>query len=1148
MQRASHESDPQEDDSSQSGSLHSAKQHWSAYNQEHMDQEIKILESKLEQMTNEYSSLIRQNVKLRRGLVGPGKTDGLLRENATTSRAISCKKSSTENRLTDIRMATNDPEEPRKRRIDVTPERTPVREHIQIFSEPVSPRLQGCALHEEDNGGESTTSNSRTSSHKNERDDEVTVNKKMKRTSLQLLNRHKNSEAGSVPSSTSADNYHPLRSPSSTRYYQGNGSDGENSMNRGNDVSEDDHRAAAEVLDESSWSDGDNLMGRHMKPLLTRQTKSYIDPSRLPPTTRSSSTSSSDSRGIRMPVFEGKPHEVIEDWIHTWQLYAASQNLTEEIIPSQLTNKLGKDVKSKLRALNDDERLNARAIQMWLRETYGGEIEQVQAKEDFYRMVQLSQETCRDFMDRLKTTWRIAHNGPEGDWKRSKRAKEAIRDQFFNGLLNQEVASTMENRSRTLPQEHLCNFLSHLSVNTDEEIVFHKSMREERQLALLQRQAMQHANDAVRTDDKHSAGDIRADEQKERAGNSAKTIRSAGKYFCRAIECDVEEFKPRIALSTDTYAVGGNAEFFSQRFASIAHKRESWTPELDNSRSYGSTDNERTLPAREPAPTRDRCGEHSSNQSERLVDKLLPSLKQMEEMVAANNRLFSHLLRAAGSTSGVHAVGPGRETRADCHEHSVPAGATQSPSRHSAQGETKILVESTIREMKSDSLCLDKVAVVASGVTQVRDNHVHGISSIPPGKGLVFHPTQVDHPRTDQPKKETVNAQQSQSKHLGGYWLPAVPKTEPWGGWGDIPFNRIDACADCSTVARNLQRIVKSDTLHKGQDWEDAQQYGEVTISLADCQWRALPGIGPESTVVSMSLWKKYRKMAENRGDAMMDYTQYRKLAKSERTKSRRIVAIEGLPVRVHGPFKCLIEIGPNPVVIEVFLTGDKSFGEKCILGQDAWGMILVKAMVVNRIACSAGGAPNLRDTHAKVSPVKALQNTMAIVVDIGAGPNVMSKETYLRLGYSLDDLKPTLFQLTTTDARDAKTLGHAYKVPITIGRATNLNLNFVVCDKLGKYDAILGREFFIKYDVALDIPRRILEVRNPKGIYQIQSHLESKEHSSKFIVSTASKVSLHGEHIECVNDECLLQTEVVHGKSRLSELFLACSGRWGAG
>ena len=193
-----------------------------------------------------------------------------------------------------------------------------------------------------------------------------------------------------------------------------------------------------------------------------------------------------------------------------------------------------------------------------------------------------------------------------------------------------------------------------------------------------------------------------------------------------------------------------------------------------------------------------------------------------------------------------------------------------------------------------------------------------------------------------------------------------------------------------------------------------------------------------------------------------------------------RTVFIYGIPIKTQGPFTCAIKIGPNPVVIEVFLTEDKRFKERFIVGQDAWGVLPVKAMMM-RNGRIAKNAAEPGDAHVEMTATKSLNQAITTLIDTGAGPTVMSKETYLRMGYQLEDLQPSLYQLTMADESDMKTLGHAYNVPITIGQVMDLTPNFVICESLGRDDAILGREFIIKYDVALDLPRQDLGNKKSK-------------------------------------------------------------------
>ena len=446
-----------------------------------------------------------------KGLVGGSQGRELLRGNETIIREITRKKELLEERIFSIRNGTTDPEELEKRIRNAEKTGTPEQEHEERFEAPASTNLKGIQGDEEDDCGASSVCSERNENTRGKNRYGMEASGKGRpRGAIPKYGGFGGSNYENLPG-----RHHPEKSPTrsrngSYREYLKKGMRGDQASRmvppRKDPMAEPPRRDLTSSSDEDQGDEETDQGMRHlMRELLKSQIRQNNAPIQAPPQPRSRerrrSSASGDAKGIRMPDFEGKAHEVIEDWLRTWEQYAEAKNISAELRPLQLTNSLGKDVRPKLRALSDAERLNEAVIKTWLRETYGREVERTHASKEYYLMVQIRGKTARDFMDRLKTKWRIAKDGEEGDWKRSKWAKESIRDQFFKGLYNQEVSKIMEDRSRTIKQEHLHRFLHDLGNKTDEEIIFLKSREERRQTTLGQEAKAEQRRSTVKTMD-----------------------------------------------------------------------------------------------------------------------------------------------------------------------------------------------------------------------------------------------------------------------------------------------------------------------------------------------------------------------------------------------------------------------------------------------------------------------------------------------------------------------------------------------------------------------------------------------------------------------------------------------------------------------
>ena len=71
--------------------------------------------------------------------------------------------------------------------------------------------------------------------------------------------------------------------------------------------------------------------------------------------------------------------------------------------------------------------------------------------------------------------------------------------------------------------------------------------------------------------------------------------------------------------------------------------------------------------------------------------------------------------------------------------------------------------------------------------------------------------------------------------------------------------------------------------------------------------------------------------------------------------------------------------------------------------------------------------------------------------------------------------------------------------------------------DDLRTDDLILGRDFLVKYDVLLDLPRNELIIRNPHGRYATTSSVEEVR-DARFLAVPRMETKIAPETISCVN------------------------------
>ena len=71
--------------------------------------------------------------------------------------------------------------------------------------------------------------------------------------------------------------------------------------------------------------------------------------------------------------------------------------------------------------------------------------------------------------------------------------------------------------------------------------------------------------------------------------------------------------------------------------------------------------------------------------------------------------------------------------------------------------------------------------------------------------------------------------------------------------------------------------------------------------------------------------------------------------------------------------------------------------------------------------------------------------------------------------------------------------------------------------ESLGSDDIILGRNFMIQYDVLLDIPRGMIEIRDTGGLHKYRRRIQTTIVPQPYVASIAAPVEIPPESIECV-------------------------------
>ena len=163
-------------------------------------------------------------------------------------------------------------------------------------------------------------------------------------------------------------------------------------------------------------------------------------------------------------------------------------------------------------------------------------------------------------------------------------------------------------------------------------------------------------------------------------------------------------------------------------------------------------------------------------------------------------------------------------------------------------------------------------------------------------------------------------------------------------------------------------------------------------------------GLGtPKYDSVAISR-QRYLERARTLKHDTSDYDNFYRRYRNGAKPKTRIHLQNGKSVEAYGPFGCTLSIGPTPVKTTVYVTADRRFAHEFLLGREDWPGMTLKTMHPPR------DAP-LSEAHIRCrGPGELMLTTL---VDTGAGPNVLSMEAFLRMGYSPKDLKPNQYTLS---------------------------------------------------------------------------------------------------------------------------------------
>jgi predicted aspartyl protease len=288
----------------------------------------------------------------------------------------------------------------------------------------------------------------------------------------------------------------------------------------------------------------------------------------------------------------------------------------------------------------------------------------------------------------------------------------------------------------------------------------------------------------------------------------------------------------------------------------------------------------------------------------------------------------------------------------------------------------------------------------------------------------------------------------------------------------------------------------------KARSLAPSEQPNEVRVSLGRTQVQVPVGPGAEVTAIHPKAWNDYvLGVAVNgalNGSPMeiQDYKDYRLMTKRGKKKQQCSREIHGGIYMMHGPYNVRLVMEGFGIHTPVYVAVCTSFPYKITLGENMWIPHEVEALLE-----VYQGTSEKQEDEEKAYELSRRANTdievqgirISALVDSGAGPSVMTRRMYERLGGDMRDLEKMTNNLTAANNCAMRTYGTSDMLRFQIN-GDSYDLMFTIVGDLGGDDVILGRDFMIKYDVVLDLTKGKLIIRNSQLRYRINSMVQRLE------------------------------------------------------
>ena len=299
--------------------------------------------------------------------------------------------------------------------------------------------------------------------------------------------------------------------------------------------------------------------------------------------------------------------------------------------------------------------------------------------------------------------------------------------------------------------------------------------------------------------------------------------------------------------------------------------------------------------------------------------------------------------------------------------------------------------------------------------------------------------------------------------------------------------------------------------------WEDdmlsiraENRPNQVCVDLGDLQrWCSADGKA-DQTIINPRVWTEFQRWCARQGRDTTEYQQFKRKTPEEKRAHLITCSVGTQRWEAYGPFAAQLTLEGFGLKSHVYVAVDEEFPYDLVLGVPALAPQKI-ASVQMHMGIADQGRKNVQPvTTSGVSWLRFMDKEVSTLIDTGACASVMGLRLFQQLGGAEEQLHKLNVALTTASGGSLGARGYTSPMWFNVGTTPCVH-SFIVVDKLAADEIILGRDFLMKYDVIVDLPRQELIIRNPNLQYSVNAVPVEEPHAPKFLAQLEEPLLVKG-------------------------------------